>query len=145
MYLSDKDTHDQGVAIVLYDNGATAMHSEYFATPKTDRHYFIEGTKGHAEVNLSDNLIEVLPRWSSDRIEYKLSASSGDHGGADPIMCAEFISCLKKGLRPAAAGIDGAWSVAIGESCELSRMKNRVVKISEVLDLKHPLLKDRRA
>jgi len=142
MYLSDKDTHDQGVAVVLYDNGATAMHSEYFVTPKTNRHYFIEGTKGHAEVNLHENRIEVLPRWSSDRIEYKIAESAGGHGGADPVMCAEFVRCIKKGLRPTASGIDGAWSVAVGEACELARVKNRVVKVSEVLDLKHRLLRE---
>jgi predicted dehydrogenase len=141
MYLSEKDTHDQGIANVLYDNGATAAHSEYFVTPKHNRIYFIEGTKGHAEISLSDGRIELLPRWTSDRIEYKISDPIGGHGGADSIMCAEFIRCLKKGLRPTASGIDGAWSVAIGESCELSRTKNRMVKISEVLDIKHPLLK----
>lgn len=141
MYLSDKDTHDQGTAILLYDNGATAVHSEYFVTPKSNRHYFIEGTKGHAEVNLNDNWIEFLPRWSADRIEYEFSKLSDGHGGGDPIMCAEFINCIKKGLRPAASGIDGVWSVAVGEACELARAENRVVKISEVLDLRHPLLK----
>jgi len=144
MYLSDKDTHDHGMAIVLYDNGATAMHSECFVVPEGfGRRYFIDGTRGHAEISLGNNRIEVAPRWTADRIEYKVSEPLGGHGGADPIMCAEFIRCIKKGLRPTASGIDGAWSVAIGEACELSRVKNRVVKISELLDIKHPLLKNK--
>jgi hypothetical protein len=56
-------------------------------------------------------------------------------------MVAEFVECLRKGRRPSASGIDGAWSVAIGEACEISRDEKRMVKISEVLDVKSPLLK----
>lgn len=56
-------------------------------------------------------------------------------------MCAEFIRCIRKGLRPSASGIDGAWSVAIGEACERARLEHRVMKIAEVLDVTSPLLK----
>ena len=49
--------------------------------------------------------------------------------------------CIKRGLRPTSSGIDGAWSVAIGEACELSRAGKRMVRIAEVLDVKSPLLK----
>ena len=72
---------------------------------------------------------------------HKLSRGAGGHGGADPHMCAEFMNCIRQGLRPGASGIDGAWSVAIGEACELSRVKKRMVEIREVLDVKSPLLK----
>lgn len=141
MYLSDKDTHDQGIAIVEYDNGATASNAEYFVTPKSNRHYLIEGTLGHGEADLHENTIEILPRWTQDRILHQLKRPVGGHGGADPHMCGEFIRCIRQGLRPSASGIDGAWSVAIGEASERSRVKGRVVKISEVLDIKSPLLK----
>ncbi len=140
IYLSCKDTHDQGIAIVEYDNGATASHSEYFVTPKTGRHYLVEGARGHAEADLETHRIEVQPRWSTVRTVHDISALPGGHGGADPAMCAEFIRCIRRGLRPAASGIDGAWSVAIGEACERSRAGRRMVAISEVLDVKSPLL-----
>lgn len=141
IYLSDKDTHDQGVAIVEYDNGAVAMHSECFVTPLTDRLYRLDGTLGHLEASLHENRIEIRPRWSQDQSVHKLSRGAGGHGGADPHMCAEFMNCIRQGLRPGASGIDGAWSVAIGEACELSRTKKRMVEIREVLDVKSPLLK----
>ena len=141
MYMSDKDTHDQGIAIVEYDNGATASHSEYFVTPFTNRHYLIEGTGGHGEADLHGNFIEVRPRWSKDRVMHNIHRDAGGHGGADPKMCAEFIECVQKGRRPAASGIDGAWSVSIGEACEISRAESRLVRISEVLDVGSDLLK----
>ncbi len=141
LYLSDKDTHDQGVAIVEYDTGAAATHSECFVTPLSDRLYRIDGTLGHLDASLHDTRIQIRPRWTQDLTEHKLVPGAGGHGGADPLMCAEFVKCIRRGLRPSASGIDGAWSVAIGEACELSRTRKRMVEIAEVLDVKSPLLK----
>lgn len=141
MYLSDKDTHDQGIAIVEYDTGATASHSEYFATPVTNRHYLLEGTKGHVEADLHGNSIMHTVRWSEEKVRYNVNRPTGGHGGADPMMCAEFIRCVLSGERPAASGVDGAWSVAIGQACEISRAEKRMVEIRDVLDVKSDLLK----
>lgn len=144
MYLSDKDTHDQGIAMIEYENGATACHAEYFATPFTNRRYVIEGTLGHGEGDVHGNRVEILPRWTDDRVVHHLQRAGGGHGGTDPLMVAEFVECLQKGRRPTASGIDGAWSVAIGEACEIARAEARVVKISEVLDTRSSLLKPAR-
>ena len=90
------------------------------------------------------NRVEVRPRWSQEIITHDIKRPVGGHGGADNHMCAEFIQCLKRGLRPSASGIDGAWSVAIGQACELSRAEKRMVRINEVLDVKSSLLKLKR-
>jgi len=140
IYLSDKDTHDQGIATVEYDNGATASHAEYFPTPLSNRKYMIEGSLAHADVDLEGDTIEVARRWHKDRVVHHVHRDAGSHGGADPVMCAAFIECIRRGKRPVASGIDGAWSIAIGEACEISRAEKRMVKISEVLDVKSPLL-----
>ncbi len=144
MYLSDKDTHDHGMAMVEYDNGAIAMHTECFVTPKGGRHYRLDGTAGHMESALHDNRIDLLPRWSKDRTTYRLQRGEGGHGGSDPVMCGDFLACLQTGREPMASLSDGAWSVAIGQACELARTERRVVEIAEVLDVKHPLLHQNR-
>ena len=141
MYLSDKDTHDHGIATIEYENGAVASHSEYFATPITNRHYFLEGTLGHGEADLHANRIEVVPRWRQDRVIHRVRRDTGGHGGSDPKMCAEFVRCVLAGKRPSASGSDGAWSVAVGEACEISRAERRQVEIGEVLDVESDLLK----
>ena len=141
MYLSDKDTHDQGVAIVEYDNGATATHSEYFTTPLTNRRYLLEGSGGHGEADLHANRIDIMPRWTQDRVTHHVKRDEGGHGGADPKMCAEFVRCIQRDERPSASGIDGAWSVAIGQACEVSRAEKRMVPIKDVLDVDSDLLK----
>jgi len=56
-------------------------------------------------------------------------------------MIAEFLECMTRNLRPPSSGIDGTWSVAIGEACELSRAEGRVVPIKEVLDVDNDHLK----
>ena len=140
MYLSDKDTHDQGIAIVEYENGATASHSEYFATPLSNRHYLIEGTRGHGEADHGETYVKVYPRWSADVIEHKLHRATGGHGGADPVMIQEFLDCLCSGAQPSATPVDGLWSVALGVAAELSRAEKRVVEISEMLDYDSEML-----
>ncbi len=82
----------------------------------------------------------MMPRWSTDRITHEISRGDGGHGGADPKMQDEFIDCVLKGLRPRASGVDGAWSVAIGQACEIAREEGRVVKIREVLDVESDVL-----
>ncbi len=141
IYLSEKDTHDNGMAILEYDNGAIAMHSECFVTPITNRIYSIDGTKAHCDADLDGLSISIIERWNKIKTAFSIPPAMGGHGGADPAMCAEFVRCIEKSERPTASGIDGAWSVAIGEACEKSRKEGRTVKISEVLDVKNPLLK----
>ena len=141
MYLSDKDTHDQGIAIVEYENGATAMHSEYFATPISNRHYLIEGVKGHGEADLHGLWVSLHPRWTKDVIRHDVQPQSGGHGGSDPGMIQTFLDSVRKGRRPTASGVDGTWSVACGVAAEIARTENRVVEISELLDAESKLLK----
>ncbi len=141
MYLSEKDTHDQGIALVEYENGATASHSEYFATPISNRHYLIEGTAAHAEADLETFSVKLQTRWSKDIISHELQQPTGGHGGADPVMIAHFIDCLQNDKRPLANASDGAWSVAVGEAAEISRAQKRVVEISELMDTSSKFLR----
>jgi len=142
IFLSDKDTHDQGIALVEYDNGATAEHSEYFATPVSNLLFLVDGVRGHAVLDAERNLLEVRPRWSRERIRYKIPVGQGTHLGSDKHMVGEFIACLHGKQSPSALPQDGAWSVAIGEAAEISRAEHRTVEISEVLDVNSDLLKE---
>lgn len=140
MYMSEKDTHDQGVAIIEYENGATAMHSECFATPMNNRCYLIDGTRGHGEADMHGNLVRFTERWTNHVTEHRLDPGGGGHGGADPVMIRQFMECIRTGRRPIANAADGAWSVAVAVAAELSRAERRVVEISELLDPKSDLL-----
>jgi len=141
MYLSDKDTHDQGIAIIEYENGATAAHSEYFATPISNRRYFVEGTAGHAEGDVDKREVRFFPRWTKDVAIRRLAQQQGGHGGTDPTMVQDFIDCIRKSRHPVATAVDGTWSVAVGCAAELSREKKQVVEIANIMDTESQLLR----
>ena len=140
MYLSDKDTHDTGVAIIEYDNGARATHWECFVCSFDTRRYAVTGDRGHLDADLAEMTIELRPRWSRDRITHRVAPVTGMHGGADPGMFEEFVRAVSTGGQMTATLVDGVWSVAVGQAAEIARREGRVVQISEVLDAKSDLL-----
>jgi predicted dehydrogenase len=133
MYCSDKDTHDNGIAIVEYENGAKASHMECFITPFGDRRYTVMGDRGIAEVSLVKRTIEVHPRWTSETISYNLPQAVGSHGGADPVLLDSFIKTVR-GEIPLSSTIEqGMRSTAIGQAAEISRRESRTVFIDELI------------
>ncbi len=132
IYASDKSVHDNGIAIVEYDNGARASHMECFVTPVTDRRYTVNGTLGQAEASLTEQQIVVLPRWSKDRITYDIAPERGGHGGADPHLVDNFIKVLRGEAANVSTTCHGMMSTAVGQAAELARRESRVVTIDEL-------------
>lgn len=132
IYTSDKNVHDNGIAIVEYENGVKASHLECFVSSQTDRLFTIAGTRGQATASLEKMQIKVYPRWSREVITYDIPQESGGHGGADPGLLDSFIKVLSKGSANTSTVEQGIWSTAIGEAAELARRENRVVFIDEL-------------
>ena len=134
MYLSDKDTHDNGIAMVEYEGGVRASHLECFVTSISDRLYTVVGDKGMAEVSLERRTIMLRPRWSQETILHQLPEAVGGHGGADPSLVASFIDLCKGVSGQAAATLEqGLLSTAIGQAAELSVRGNRTIFMDELL------------
>jgi predicted dehydrogenase len=136
MYLSDKDTHDNGIAMVEYENGARASHMECFVTSITsDRLYTVIGDKGQAEVSLHDKTIKIRPRWSKEIITYNIPQTEGGHGGADPKLVESFLNVIS-GNAPNASTIEqGMIATAVGEAAEISRRENKMVFVKDLLSV----------
>jgi predicted dehydrogenase len=132
MYTSDKDTHDNGIAIVEYENGAKASHLECFITPMSDRLYTVVGDRGQAEVSLEKRVIIIRPRWSKEVITYHIPEIEGGHGGADPLLVDTFFKVLKDEEKNSSTTEHGMWSTAIGQAAEISRREARTVKVAEL-------------
>ncbi len=133
MYLSEKNTHDNGFAIVEYENGVKAMHMECFVTPISDRRYTIVGTRGQAEVSLHERTILIRPRWSAETIMHNIPEETGGHGGADPHLAQAFIDAIQGKEENTSTTEHGLLSTAIGQAAELSRRENRTVFMNELL------------
>jgi len=131
MYTSDKDTHDNGIAIVEYENGAKASHLECFITSMSDRLYTVVGDLGQAEVSLEKRIITIRPRWSRELITHNIPEAQGGHGGADPMLINAFFKVLKGEENNSSTTEHGMWSTAIGQAAEISRREERTVKVAE--------------
>ena len=133
MYLSEKDTHDNGVAMVEYENGIKVTHMECFIGNRNDRCYTIVGDRGIAEVSLSDRTIRITPRWKGEIVTYTIAPEDGGHGGADPALVEKFCQVLKGDSSPNSTLEHGMLATAIGQAAELSRREHRMVELSELL------------
>ena len=134
MYTSDKDVHDNGIAIVEYENGAKASHMECFVTSDQDRLFTVVGDRGMAEASLEKRTITVKPRWSREIITHTLPEVVGGHGGADPTLVDSFMKALKGEVQNASTVEHGLWSTAIGQAAEIARRESRVVKVAELFE-----------
>jgi len=133
MYISDKDVHDNGIAIVDYDNGVRASHMECFVCSISDRMYTVVGDKGLAEVSLRNRIITVRPRWSQEVITYNIPDVAGGHGGADPQLVKAFLNVIRGNHGNTSTAEHGMWSTAVGEAAEISARENRMVWIEELM------------
>ena len=132
IYTSDKTVHDNGFAMVEYDNGARASHMECFVTPISDRRYTIVGELGQAEASLTERYVKVQPRWSKEVITYQIPEEAGGHGGADPNLLDTFIKVITGVITNTSTTQHGMMSTAVGQAAELSRRENRTVFIEEL-------------
>lgn len=133
MYTSDKDVHDNGMAIVEYENGARASHLECFVCSFSDRFYTVVGDRGTAEVSLAQRKVTVRPRWTSDVITYEVGEVKGGHGGADTGLVEAFVNVIKGSNSNTSTAEHGMLSTAIGQAAEISRREDRTVFIKELM------------
>lgn len=133
MYLSDKDIHDNGIAMVEYENGIKVSHLECFIGSKNDRVYTIAGDKATAEVSLSERTIKITSRWTGEAVTYFIPEVPGGHGGADPALVEKFCSVIRGNDEPNSTALHGLWASAIGQAAEISRREHRMVEMSELL------------
>lgn len=141
VFLSDKDTHDNGIALVEYSNNVRASHLECFVCGFTDRLYTIVGDRGTLMGSLSNpTQIELRPRWGQARIIPVEVAGSDEHGGSDPLLLSNFLQSIRHDAPGSSTLRDGIRAVAVGQAAEMAWRNRRTVEISELLDLEEPLM-----
>jgi predicted dehydrogenase len=119
------DIEDNNVMIMELDNGIKATYMQCHFTPDSHRNYVFIGTEGRMENFLLENKIVVKTRRRfgekslSDRI-YEVKPAEGGHGGADPVICADFVDMIMNGTDPVATPLAGRMSVAAGCAAESS-------------------------
>ena len=119
-FRQEVDVEDSSTIILQLDGGIQATYMQCHYTPDTRRNYVFIGTKGRME-NLEQEgkiIVKTLNRKGddttlADRVS-EVKPAEGGHGGADPVICRDFIDMLTKDKQPTATPLAGRMSVAAG-------------------------------
>jgi hypothetical protein len=105
---------------MVLDNGVLASYQQCHFTPDYWRNYTVIGTKGRME-NFGDGAGDQIHVWTTrtsgfaepdQRVEVR--EGEGGHGGADPLLIAEFLRFAKDGGATATSPIAAREAVAAG-------------------------------
>jgi predicted dehydrogenase len=120
VFRQEVDVEDNSIVMMELEGGLRASYMQCHFTPDYFRNYTLIGTEGRIEnlndhSNVSVRLRSRSNRWSNlaDR-ELTVKAAAGGHGGADPLICRDFVDMLLDGRRPLATPLAGRMSVAVG-------------------------------
>lgn len=132
VYSEACDTHDNGLVLIDYDNGARISYFECHFTPDYSREFMFVGTKGKITGfynNQQEFKITVQKRHSQTIQTYFPQKQSGGHGGGDQGIVQTFIELVQSG-KPYLSGIWGARdSAAIAIAAHESAQTGRPVTI----------------
>lgn len=136
-FRQEVDVEDNQVMIMELEGGIKASYLQCHFTPDYHRNYTIIGTEGRVENSEPDMKVWVKTRRSNSYREYAdrtydIKEAEGGHGGADPVICEDFLDMVLEGKKPVATPLAGRMSVAAGcAGAESLRNGGRVVHITE--------------
>lgn len=115
------DVEDISMMQMVLDNGSLASYQQCHFTPDYWRNYTVIGTKGRIE-NFGDGPGDFIHLWNTrsqdgfvepdERIEIR--DGDGGHGGADPLLIAEFLRFAREGGATATSPVAAREAVAAG-------------------------------
>ncbi|MDH7568933.1 MAG: Gfo/Idh/MocA family oxidoreductase [Armatimonadota bacterium] len=118
-FRQEVDVEDNQVVILQLERGIKAAYLQCHFTPDYHRNYVFIGTEGRLENSEPDGKVWVKTRRRfgykslSDRT-HEVKPAEGGHGGADPVICEDFLDMVLEGKEPLATPLAGRMSVAAG-------------------------------
>ena len=120
VFRKEVDVEDNSTLMMELDGGIRATYMQCHFTPDYCRNYTFIGTEGRLE-NLDDGTKVILRmrdksnRWQNlAHTDLSVKPASGGHGGADPLVCRDFVDMLLDGKMPISTPLAGRMSVAVG-------------------------------
>jgi len=119
VFRREVDVEDNNVVIMELEGGIKASYLQCHFTPDYHRNYVFIGTEGRMENGEPDQKVWVKTRRSNTWREladrtYDVKRAVGGHGGADPVICEDFVDMVLNGKEPIATPLAGRMSVAAG-------------------------------
>ncbi|NQU44518.1 gfo/Idh/MocA family oxidoreductase, partial [bacterium] len=118
-FRKEVDVEDNQVMIMNLEGGIRAAYLQCHFAPDTERNYVFIGTEGRMESHWPEMQVRVKTRKSgtwkqyADRT-YDIKKAEGGHGGADPVICRDFVDYILDDKEPVAQVYASRMSVAAG-------------------------------
>ncbi|WP_326791539.1 Gfo/Idh/MocA family oxidoreductase [Streptomyces sp. NBC_00841] len=120
------DVEDLSMMQMQLDNGVLASYQQCHYTPDYWRNYTVIGTEGRLE-NFGDSEGAEVRVWNR-RSDYRAEADqvvpvhtpTGTHGGADPVLAAEFLRFVREGGATVTSPVAAREAVAAGYAATMS-------------------------
>lgn len=131
------DVEDNSMVIMELEGGIKASYMQCHFTPDYSRNYTFIGTKGRIENDDVNEKIHVKTRKSGSwhglsDITYDMKKTSGTHGGADPLICEDFIKLALYNEQPLPTTFAARMSVAVGcAATESIRSGGKVLGVNQ--------------
>jgi len=122
------DIEDQSAMIMEMEKGIIGALQECHFTPDSCRNYTFIGTEGRLE-NMGDGPTDPIFVWNKRKDRYRMfgdethwpdPVEEGSHGGADPLIVAEFVAHVRSGVPTTATPQAARMAVATGYQATMS-------------------------
>jgi len=131
LYNSDKDTFDNGIAVVEYDNDVRATYTVNVVSARDTRQMRLMGTDGAAEGDMSEGTVTVWKRHTGQKESIDLTEQMrSSHGGSDDRILDDFFRCCRTGDKPRSSWADGRLSVQVGLAARASCDTGRAIALT---------------
>ena len=130
-FTADKDIVDNQVVIIEYDSGVRASFHLSCCTAIPERRIYISGTEGTLRGDRVTGRLEVQRiGWDEPMTVWPDTRTEGGHGGADEILCREWIEMMTEGAQPRATVIDGMRAAVTCFAIDEAAQRGAVIDLS---------------
>jgi len=130
LWNSDKDTFDNAIAVVTYENDVRATYTVNVLTARSTRQMRIIGTEAMLEADMTDGKILITERHTNKQWEYNMRAlMASGHGGSDDREVKDFIRAVHTGTKPKTSWTEGRAAVELGLAARQSADSGEVITI----------------
>jgi predicted dehydrogenase len=133
---SDGDIIDYQTSILHYETGASLAFHTNLNTPDEHRRFCIMGTHGMAEGDFVRGYLRITSRdgtrWAEHDYTGGDATQTGNHYGADNLMCRDIVAFLRGQTDSLPVGIVDAMEAGIvALALDQARIEGRIVDLAE--------------
>jgi predicted dehydrogenase len=133
LYNSDKDTLDNGIAVINYDNDIRATYTVNVLAAQTTRQMRIIGIKAMVEADTEKSYVALTCRHTNKVLKFDLAnETQGSHSGADYKILSDFFKVCSDGGTPRSGLTDGRLAVQMALAATQSDDNNSLIVLNSI-------------